>query len=193
MAMLVITRWYINMSKACDSNQHPCIFMQFYSDCQDHLPPTFREDMKGRIEPVDQRNLSKPLFPFPLFVEVENGRKYVHAEAPDLNFWDWLPYTYSWYPATVTHLFVNRNHAKIFESPELCKTHRMWSRITTLSMELPGQSTWSASVCGPYFPFCMTPHCSVGSQRHGPCQSDCSPLSCKSPRALQPSRGLLLR
>lgn len=77
--------------------------------------------MKGRIEPVDQRNLSKPLFPFPLFVEVENGRKYVHAEAPDLNFWDWLPYTYSWYPATVTHLFVNRNHAKIFESPELCK------------------------------------------------------------------------
>ena len=121
MAMLVITRWYINMSKACDSNQHPCIFMQFYSDCQDHLPPNFREDMKGRIEPVDQRNLSKPLFPFPLFVEVENGRKYVHAEAPDLNFWDWLPYTYSWYSATVTHLFVNRNHAKIFESPELCK------------------------------------------------------------------------
>ena len=94
--------------------------MQFYSDCQDHLPPTFREDMKGRVAPLDQKNLSKPWFPFPLFVEVENGRKYVHAEAPDLNFWDFVPYTYSFYPATVTHVFVDK-HAKIFESPALCK------------------------------------------------------------------------
>ena len=128
-----------NMPEACDSGRHPCIFIQFYSDCEDHLPPTFREDMKGRIEPVDQRNLSKPLFPFPLFVEVENGNKYVNATAPDLNFWDWLPYTYSWYPATLTHLFVNRKHATIFErrARSSAQTQRMCSRITTLSMELP--------------------------------------------------------
>ena len=73
------------------------------------------------------------------------------------------------------------------------QTQRMCSRITTLSMELPRSPTWSASVSGAYFPFCMTPHCSVGSQRNGPCPSDCSPPSRKSPPALQPSRGHLLR
>eukprot|EP00435_Cladocopium_sp_Y103_P066910 s739_g29.t1 len=81
------------------------------------------EDVKKRINETDKKWIKKhpSLFPFPLFLDIENGQE-VRARAPELNFWDWLPYAFSWYPATFSHLFVTeQGHPEIIPSPELCK------------------------------------------------------------------------
>ena len=103
----------------CDGK---CVFIQFFSTCEKHIPPTFAEDVESVTPAKEEQELQRENPVFPLYVSVQNGNKELHAKAPGLHFWEWLPYLYSWYPAIFSHIFVwqHPNDVPILQSPEMC-------------------------------------------------------------------------